>query len=552
MPRTLGDWLDLCAEQYPDRPLVITDERTLTYGEAARWSDRLADGLAALGIAAGDRVGLLMANYLEFVPLKFAIAKAGAVAIPFNYLYRTDELAYVLAQSGCSVLITMTRFGELDYLGMLDSISPGWDRGDQAALPDLTAVVQMAPEGSIRSGVLTVEDLATLGDEFVGTAATSDPGDVADMLYTSGTTGSPKGVLVTHDAVLRTAYASALTRAFEDGRRILFSLPCYHMFGYIEGLLAATMVGGAIIPQAEFHPERYFEGISRHRANDILCVPTMTVALLEYRRHRAFDLSSLTAILSGAAPAPIWLWERVRDELGVDEIVTGYGMTECGGAMTLTLPEDDLLLTAETVGRPKMAGVAGVQGTDVLAEYKTVDPSSGEFLPVGTEGELVSRGPTAMRGFWHKPVETAAMLRDGWIYSGDLGRVRKDGYLELVGRSKELYKSGGELVMPKEIEDLLSGHPAVSQVFAVGVPDERWGEAGCVCIVRAPGPPIGAEEVLSLCKLGLARFKVPKHVIFLAADELPTTPTGKVQKFRLVTWAQRQLESAADQREKKV
>lgn len=541
-PRTLGNWLDHCAAEFAERPFVITDERTLSYAETARWADRLADGLAALGVRTGDRVGILLANYLEFAPLKFAVAKAGAVAIPFNYLYRVDELAYVLGQSECSVLITMTGFGDLDYLDMLDRIAPGWAAGSPTALPALGRVVQLSTDGRERAGVLTVDGLAELGDRHAGLASSAaSPDDIADMLYTSGTTGSPKGVLVTHDAVQRTAHGSALTRAFEDGRRVLFSLPCYHMFGYIEGLLAVMVVGGAIIPQPVFDPVRYLEGIQRHRATDILCVPTMTVALLEHPRRAEYDLSSLSAILSGAAPAPIWLWERVRDELGVDEIVTGYGMTECGGAMTLTLPEDDLGHTANTVGRPKLAGSAGVPGTDTLTVYKTIDPITGEDLPAHAEGELASRGPTNMVGFWRMPEETAAALHDGWVRSGDLGRVREDGYLEVTGRSKELYKSGGELVMPKEIEDLLSGHPAISQVFALGLPDERWGDVGCVCVVRAPGERLSAEEVLAVCKEKLARFKVPKHVLFLAAEDLPTTPTGKVQKFRLVKWASERL-----------
>ncbi|WP_045557826.1 class I adenylate-forming enzyme family protein [Streptomyces sp. FxanaA7] len=543
-PRTLDDWLDHCAARYGDRPFVITDERTIGYAETAEWAARLADGLAALGVRPGDRVGLLMANFLEFAPLKFAVARTGAVAIPFNYLYRQEELAYVLAQSECSVLISMTAFGDLDYQTMLDAVAPGWDAGAATALPHLRQVVLLPTEGTEpRDGVPTVASLADLGDRHRGEcpAGGARPDEIGDLLYTSGTTGSPKGVLVTHDSVLRTAYASALTRAFQDGRRILFSLPCYHMFGYVEGMLAAMTVGGAIVPQTAFDPVRYLAGIQRHRATDILCVPTMTVALLEHPAREDHDLSSLTALLSGAAPAPVWLWKRVRAELGVEEITTGYGMTECGGAMTLTLPEDPLERQAGTVGRPKLAGPAGLpDGT--LATYKAIDPLTGEDLPPGAEGELVSRGPTHMRGFWKKPEETAKALRDGWVHSGDLGRVRDDGYLEVTGRTKELYKSGGELVMPKEIEDLLTAHPAISQVYLVGVPDERWGDAGCACVVRAPGADLSAADVVALCKQRLARFKVPKHVLFLDAAELPTTPTGKVQKFRLAQYAQKRIE----------
>lgn len=541
-PRTLGAWLDHCAGEYADRPFVITDEGVLTYGETARWATRLADGLATLGVRPGDRVGILMANYAEFAPVKFAVAKAGAVAVPFNYLYRAEELEYVLGQSECSVLITMTGFGDLDYLDVLDQVAPGWNVGEVAGLPALRHVVLLSTDGRGHEGVHTVASLGELGDANPGLAVDEvQPDDVGDILYTSGTTGSPKGVMVTHDSVLRTAYASALTRAFEDQRRILFSLPCYHMFGYVEGVLAAMVVGGAVIPQTAFDPVRYFEGIERHRATDILCVPTMTVALLEHPRRQDFDLTSLSAVLSGAAPAPIWLWEQVRDTFGVDEIVTGYGMTECGGAMTLTLPEDDLACTANTAGRPKMAGNAGVPGQDALTVYKTIDPVTGESLPPHVEGELVSSGPTNMVGFWNKPEETKEAILDGWIRSGDLGRVREDGYLEVTGRSKELYKSGGELVMPKEIEELLSDHPAISQVYAIGVPDERWGDAGCVCIVPTPGHSISTEDVLACCKENLARFKVPKHVLFLETSDLPTTPTGKVQKFRLVKWAQQRL-----------
>jgi fatty-acyl-CoA synthase len=267
----------------------------------------------------------------------------------------------------------------------------------------------------------------------------------------------------------------------------------------------------------------------------------MTVALLEHPDRHRYDLSSLSAVLSGAAPAPVWLWERVRDELDVSEIVTGYGMTECGGAMTLTRPEDPLELTATTVGRPKAAGTAGTDD-GALVVYRTVDPGTGAPLDDGAEGELVSRGPTSMLGFWGKPQETAKGLREGWVYSGDLGRVRPDGYLEITGRSKELYKSGGELVMPKEIEELLTARPEISQAYVIGVPDERWGETGCACVVRAPDSAITREQVIDICKAGLARFKVPKHVVFLTAEQLPTTATGKVQKYRLVSYAKARLE----------
>jgi len=554
-PATLSGFLHSCARRYGDRPFVITDEEAISYARADAWTTRLADGLAALGIGPGDRVGVLMANFPEFVPVKFAIARAGAVAIPFNYLYRAAELGYVLRQSQCNVLVTMTGFSGLDYPLMLDEIAPGWERGPTAGLPDLRAVVLLDTGGpGLRDGVLDLPGLESLGAAHQGAADASavTPDSPGDILYTSGTTGSPKGVVVTHDAVLRTSYASALTRGYQDGRRILFSLPCYHMFGYVEGLLSVMFVGGAIIPQTTFSPVGYLNGVQQHGATDILCVPTMAVAIIEHPDLKQYDLSTLNAILCGSAPAPVWIWEKFRDDLGISEIVTGYGMTECGGAMTLTLPEDPLELSSSTVGRPKLAGAAGLPeavlpgfGGD-LCHYLTVDPLTGERLADGTEGELASFGPTTMTGYWGKPEETAAVLApEGLLRSGDLGLVGPDGYLRVTGRSKELYKSGGELVMPREIEELLSAHEDVAQVFAIGLTDERWGEIGCAVVVRRTGAAITEDDVIALCKAKLARFKVPKRVVFLEQDDLPKTPTGKVQKYRLVPMAEQRVRGVA-------
>ncbi|MCW2589469.1 MAG: acyl--CoA ligase [Mycobacterium sp.] len=542
-PTTLHGRLDACAGYFGSRPLVICDDSMLTYRDVAYQSQCLAAGLRQLGVRPGDRVGIVMANYPEFVTVKFAISRVGAVAVPFNFLYKQDELAYVLADSACRILVTMTSFDGLDYQAMLDGIAPGWDstgfahRPDRSddAVPGLRHVVLRDTDGRARGDVLSITNLSALGAQHrhIGGSVAPSPEDSADMLYTSGTTGTPKGVITSHDAVLRTAYASALTRAFEDRRRILFSLPYYHMFGYVEGLLSVMYVGGAVIPLTGFSAERYFAGIQRHRATDVLCVPTMAVAMVESPVRSQYDLSSLNAILCGSAPAPIWLWTQIAEEFGVREIVTGYGMTECGGAMTLTRPEDPLNLTTETAGRPKMAGAASITGSDELVSYKTVDPATGVDLEAGQEGELVSRGPTVMKGFWNRPEQTAAVLRGEWLHSGDLGVVRADGYLHVTGRSKELYKSGGELVMPKEIEDLLARHDDISQVFAIGLVDDRWGEIGCAVVVPAPGAELTETDVLTICRNGLAKFKVPKRVVFVDAEDLPKTPTGKVQKFKL-------------------
>lgn len=536
-PRSLHDAFDRAVDEFAERPMVITSRRSLTYREVANESRRIADGLAHLGVAAGDRVALIMANYADYVPLKVAVSRLGAVAVPLNYLYRAEELSYVLRQSRSKVLVTMAGFGGLDHMTILDEVEPGWERGPQNNLPDLERVVVFSNDGRTRDGVLTLEDLIGLGAEHAGAApdVAVSGSDVSDLVYTSGTTGAPKGVLETHDAMLRCSYGSALTRAFEDGRRILFALPLYHMFAYVEGFLACMWVGGAVIPQVEFSPSAYLEGIEEHGASEILAVPTMTIAVLDEAGRNTYELSSLNAILSAAAPAPPWVWERAKEVFGQGvEITTGYGMTESAAGITMTRPEDPIEIHSGTVGHIKLAGSAGVGGTDLLADVRTFDPETGEELETGQPGEIAIKSPCVMVGFWDQPELTNAVLKDGWLHSGDLGFQREDGYWQLTGRTKELYKSGGELVMPKEVEEVLGRHPAVSQAYAIGVPDEKWGEAGCVVVVPVEGAEVSEQELVSYCKENLARFKVPKRVVFFDQESLPTTPTGKIQKFRLV------------------
>lgn len=544
-PRTLAQALDAAAARHETRPLVLTEERSYTYGEVRDWSRRLANGLRARGVRAGDHVALLMANHPELIALKFAIARVGATAVPINFLLRTHELGYVLRQSDASLLVTMARFRDLDQLAMLDALAPGWEReGGGKAFPRLREVVVFDPAGIGRAGARDLADLEAPGEA----AAHADPGANADIIYTSGTSGAPKGVMLSHDALLRSACGSAWTRGFQDGRRILFALPLHHVFAYVEGLLASLFVGGAIIPQIQFDPVTTLEAIERHRADEALFVPTMTIAVLEAAREREHDLDSLTAVMSAAAPAPVRLWQAVRDELGVSEVVTAYGMTETSAATTYTEPDGPLELVAATVGAPKRGGVAGdPELGGLLATYKTVDPHTGQDLPAGSEGELAVRGPIVTHGYYNKPQETASALSpEGWLRSGDLGRIDlENGHLILTGRSKELYKCGAELVAPKEVEEVLTSHVAVAQAYVVGLADERMGEVGCAWVVpHGEGEPPEPEELILYCRERLARFKVPAHVIYLAAAELPTTATGKVQKFRLIERAQERLASA--------
>jgi fatty-acyl-CoA synthase len=540
---TLSKALDEAAAQYGDRPLILTDQRRYTYTEVRDWSVRLASGLVASGVQAGDHVAMVMANYPEFVALKFAIARAGAVAVPINFLLRTNELGYVLRQSDATLVVSMAGYRGLDHLAMLDELAPGWERtGGGERFPRLREAIVFSPDGDTRRGSTELSDLERRGDatmlgELDRREVAAAPRDNADVIYTSGTSGEPKGVMLSHDALLRSAYGSAWTRAFQDGRRILFALPLYHVFSYVEGLLAALFTGGAIIPQTAFDPVSTLSAVERHQADEALFVPTMTIAVLEAARAGSFDVGSLGAVMSAAAPAPVRLWQAVRDELGVGEVVTAYGMTETSSASTYTQPDGPLELVAGTVGAPKYGAAAGdPELGGLLADYKTIDPLTGEDLPPGSEGELTVRGPVVTHGYYERPDETAAVLDPaGWLRSGDLGRVdTRNGHLLLTGRSKELYKCGGELVAPKEVEDVLTAHPSVAQAFLVGLPDERMGEVGCAWVVLDTDEPLDPQELVDHCREHLARFKVPAHVIYTSADELPTTATGKVQKYRLL------------------
>ncbi len=527
---TIVEHFDEAAQRYPDRPLVITDDHTWTYRAMQDRTNRLARGLTELGVTKGDRVAVMLTSGPEFICAVLSVLRTGAIAVPLNYLYRASELDYALTHSGASVLIGSTGVKGVDHLASLDEIRPGWT-GRSSEL----AVVQVAGDVPLRTGVLTLHDVETLGGKSHAdlSAIGADPFDTAQILYTSGTTGNPKGVLLTHDSMLRTAYSAVYSRAFQDGRRILFSLPMYHVFGFNEGFIASTFVGGAVIPRASFDAADMLAAIDRHEANDILCVPTMAIAMLESPALSTTDASTLSAMYCAAAPAPLWLWDRMAKALDITEMVTGYGMTEVGGSLTLTHLGGPVEALVNTVGSVKTADAADLPGQTVVAEVRIADPETGAALPQGEAGEICWRGPVVTEGFWNSRADQNAAFRDGWLRTGDLGLLRPDGHLVLTGRSKDIYKSGGEVVIPTEVENFLTSLPGVSQAFVVGLPDERWGEIGCAFIVPTPGADITAEQIQTACRNGLARFKVPRKVHFVDSAALPKTSTGKIQKFRL-------------------
>jgi fatty-acyl-CoA synthase len=540
--RTLHATLERVAGQHADRPFVVAVDGELTYAELEAWARRIARGLVAAGVAPGDRVALMLPNSAAFVAAIFAISRAGALAVPLHPRLHERELAFALRDSGAAVLLTVERFRDAPTGETLDALAPGWHRGGGGpSIPTLRSVVLCEGVAPVtRPGATRLEQFERgpdpdLDAELAARAAAVDPDAIATIFYTSGTTGRPKGVELTHDQELRSAYGSAYTRAFEDGRRILFALPLHHVFAYIEGLLAATFVGGAVVCQPAFDPAETLAAIERHRVSEALFVPTMSLAVVEAAAATDHDLSSLHAVMSAAATCPARLWRQLVERLDVTELVTGYGMTETSAATTFTLPGDPVEVMVETVGRPKPAGVAGDPALGgLLAAYATVDPETGAPLPEGAPGELVVSGPIVMRGYRDNPDENARAFDDeGRLRSGDLGRVRPDGYLELTGRSKDLYRCGAESVMPAEVEAVLTERDDVEQAHVVAVPDERMGEVGCAFVVAAPGAQPEPDELIAYCRDQLSRHKVPAHVILVEAGELPLTASGKVQKFVL-------------------
>jgi len=545
--RTLGAHFRVHCREFAERPYLIASDRTYTYRETWERCWTAAKALLALGVRRRDHVAIWLANEPEYVFLKLAVALVGAVAVPLNTLLREEEMGYMLRQSDSRWLfVHQTAAGN-----RLEEMAARWlarmEQEDGASLAGAVCIqtTEEAPEPRFLTWDAFLEMASQVDDEALEQriAASEYPDEVSDIIYTSGTTGLPKGVMLTHDMFLRCAFSTALSRAFEDGRRVFTPLPFYHVFAYVEGLLAVSFVGGAVIFTPQFHPREALAMIDRFRATDFLCVPSMLVAILNHPERNRYDLSSLHALMCAAAPAPVPIWERTVQELGVKEICTGYGGTEATASTVHTEVGDPIEVVATRVGRIKPAGASGLPefgGANV--QYKVIDPETGEDLPEGSVGELTVRGNTVTRGYYKKPEETAAAIdKDGWFRTGDLGRIDEKGYIEFLGRSKEIYKVSGENVSQKEVEEVISRHPAVSQVYVVGVPDPLTTETGAAFIELKPGASCTRREIIQWCQDHLAKFKVPRHVWFVEPGSWPMTGTGKIQKFRLEEMAREKL-----------
>jgi fatty-acyl-CoA synthase len=549
--KTLDGRFDELARIYGDREYIVSPDNCYTYHETRRLVDGIAKGLMKIGLKSQENIGQIVANYPEGIFTFFAVSKIGCVNVPFNFRIGAEDLKYVLNQSDSVCLITMDEWGGIDYIGILKQLCPEiFDGKESKDFPVLRKIVVYSPTGKKYSGTIDFYDLIEAGravsdeDFRKFQRGASLPDDVVDIMYTSGTTGKPKGVMLTHDMLWRKSYCSLLGRAFEEGRRILVPLPFYHVFGFVEGVLASQWVGGAVILQSAWDPSAALKYIEMFKANDILTVPTMGLDLLNVPDLKTYDLSSLQAMYCAGAPAPLTLWKRLVEDLGLEYLNTGYGMTETSSAPIQSPYFATVEQIASRCGVVIPGGAAGSpEYGGKCIEYKTVDEFTGNDLAPGTRGELVCRGNVVTKGYYKKPVETAAVIDEGgWLKSGDVGMIHEDGYLEIVGRNKEIFRVGGENVSPKEVEDFISTYDKVNQVYVVGVPDKRLGEIGMAFIELKKGMLCDEKEIIAYCQKNLARFKVPKYVVFLQAENFPKTTTGKIQKYKLLEIGRKQLD----------
>lgn len=538
---------------YGARPFVELDGQSKTYEEILAEVEQATAQLNELGVGEGSHVATIMDNSIEFVVLTFALARLGAVKIPLNTKLSVDEWRYLLRQSEAELLLI-----QLHDPGQAERICTLCRKfareGMDNTFPKLRVVASIGVESGIGGCSLPRwEELSKPGPNGTAFHEAHVPNQPSDIIYTSGCTGRPKGVLLTHDMLCRSAYANCLNRGFEFGRRIFIPLPLFHVYGYVEGLLAAILVGGTILlTQEKCTSAHMLDIIERQRANDILAVPSLMMEVLKDHSLPERDLSSLHAVYCSASVCPRWVWGAIRERLGIQDVITGYGMTEVCGATIQTAPEDPPEIAASSVGRILPAGASGSPEYGGLqAQYKVVDPVTGKVCPPGTSGELWCRGLVVTKGYYQDPRGTAAMIdAEGWLHTGDVGQFDERGYLHLEGRTHDVYKINGENVSPKLIEDIISDCPNVKYVEVVGVPDPKAGESGAAFLELEAGAR--REEVIDYCKTHLGHFQVPKYFFFSLREVWPQTATGKVQKGKLRAMAQALLrgekcgEGAAD------
>jgi fatty-acyl-CoA synthase len=511
--QTIGENLDETIARFGQRDALVVRHQGVrwSYAELGRRVDELARGLIAFGLQKGDRLGIWAPNCAEWVLTQYATAKAGVILVNINPAYRTAELEHALHQSGCRMLIAARAFRTSDYGAMIDEVRP--------ALPGLEHVVML---DSPSWDALLEAGSGVASDELPSRSAELDPDDPINIQYTSGTTGLPKGATLTHHNILNNAFSVGETCRYTEQDRVCIPVPFYHCFGMVLGNLACTSHGAAmVVPAAAFDPTSVLETVAAERCTSLYGVPTMFIAELNDPTFERHDLSSLRTGIMAGAPCPIEIMREVIDRMHMREVTIGYGMTETSPISTQTAPDDPLEKRVGTVGRV---------GPHV--EVKIIDPDTGRTVPRGARGELVTRGYSVMVGYWNDPERTEeAIDAGGWMHTGDLATMDAEGYVSIVGRSKDMVIRGGENIYPREIEEYLQRHDAIAEVAVIGVPDRRYGEELMAWIKLRAGEQLDEDGLKAFCRGRIAHFKVPRYVRF--AEEFPMTVTGKVQKFRM-------------------
>ena len=526
---TIGEFLRATVERFPDRPAVVFREQGIrwTWREFAEEVDVLAAGFAALGITRGDRVGIWSPNRVEWLMTQFATARIGAILVNINPAYRLTELEYALNKSGCTAVVAAERFKTSMYLDMLRELAPELADSQPgelraARLPQLRTVVRMGDTPS--PGMLTFCELVEQGRVARDTAvldalaAPLSAGDAINIQFTSGTTGNPKGATLTHRNVVNNARYIARAMRLTENDSLCIPVPLYHCFGMVLAVLACVSAGAAMVFPAEaFDSGATLAAVSEERCTALHGVPTMFIAELDHPDFDRFDLSALRTGIMAGSPCPIETMKRVVARMHLSEITIAYGMTETSPVSFQSATTDPLDKRTSTVGR-----------IQPHLEAKVVD-AEGRTVPVGTTGELWTRGYSVMLGYWDDEARTREAIVDGWMRTGDLATIDAEGYCNIVGRLKDMLIRGGENIYPREIEEFLFQHPKIQSVQVFGVPDAKFGEEVCAWVVLRPGERMTDEELREYCQGQIAHYKVPRYVRFV--DEMPMTVTGKVQKF---------------------
>ena len=525
---TIGRSLDQSARRWADREALVSPSHDVrwTWKELAERVDALAAGFLALGLERGARIGIWSLNRPEWTLTQFAAAKAGLILVTINPAYRLSELEFALAKVGCSAIVTATAFKTSNYMEMLNTLLPELATsppGDlrAARLPQLRTVIQIGPRAP---GTIAFEDVAGMGgarhrEALAALGKTLQFDDPINIQFTSGTTGSPKGVTLTHHNILNNGYFVGRAMRLTETDRICIPVPLYHCFGMVMGNLTAVTSGATMVyPGEGFDPLVTLQTVAREKCTTLYGVPTMFIAELDHPRFSEFDLSSLRTGIMAGAPCPIEVMRRVNDQMNMRDVTIAYGMTETSPVSFQSATDDPLERRVSTVGR-----------IHPHVEVKVVD-LEGRIVPRGERGELCTRGYSVMLGYWDEAEKSADVLdANGWMHTGDLAVIDSEGYCNIVGRIKDMVIRGGENLYPREIEEFLYRHPKIQDVQIFGVADDRYGEELCAWIRIRAGESLTADEIRAFCHGQIAHNKIPRYVEFV--DEFPMTVTGKIQKF---------------------